>query len=90
MAESTIRATILRVLGEVAPEADLATIDPSADLREDLELDSMDILNFAIGLAEATGVEVPESDYPRIVTIDGAVAYIESVSTSAPNGPTGW
>ena len=76
MDESTIRTTVLKVLGEVAPEADLDTVDYSADLRDDLELDSMDILNLAIGLAEATGVEVPERDYPRIVTIDGAVSYL--------------
>lgn len=73
---ATIRATVLRVLGEVAPEADAAGVDPAADLREDLELDSMDILNLAIGLYQATGVEVPERDYPQIVTIDGAVGYL--------------
>lgn len=89
MDESTIRATVLRVLGDVAPDVDLDTVDPSVDLREDLELDSMDILNIAIGLAEATGVEVPESDYPKIVTVNGAVAYIESARTTAPNDPTG-
>lgn len=76
MDDAEIRATVLRVLGEVAPEADLAAVNPRADLREELELDSMDILNLAIGLFQATGVEVPERDYPRIVTIDGCVGYL--------------
>lgn len=76
MDEPTIRRTVLRVLGEVAPETDLDGVDPAVDLREDLELDSMDILNLAIGLYQATGVEVPERDYPKIVSIDGAVAYL--------------
>ena len=76
MDEPTLRATVLRVLGEVAPEVDLATVEPSEDLREQLDLDSMDVLNLAIGLFKATGIEVPERDYPRIVTIDGAVDYL--------------
>jgi len=71
-----LNALVLRVLGEVAPEADLDALDPEADLREELELDSMDVLDLAIGLAQATGVEVPERDYARVVTVAGAVAYL--------------
>lgn len=71
-----LRATVLRVLGEVAPEADTAGIDPAADLRDELELDSMDILNLAVGLFQATGVEVPERDYGSIVSVDGCVQYL--------------
>jgi len=76
MNEQTIRTTVLRVLGEVAPEVDLATVAPADDLREQLDLDSMDVLNLAIGLFKATGVEIPERDYPRIVTVDGCVGYL--------------
>lgn len=71
-----LTALVLRVLGEVAPEADLGALDLEADLREELELDSMDVLDLAIGLAQATGVEVPERDYARVVTVAGAVAYL--------------
>ena len=76
MDEPTLHQTVLRVLGEVAPEVDLATVDPGEDLREQLDLDSMDILNLAIGLFQATGIEVPERDYGRIVTVDGCVSYL--------------
>ena len=82
MDETTIRATVLRVLGEVAPEVDLAGVDPGVDLRDQLDLDSMDILNLAIGLFQATGVEVPERDYARIVTVDGCVAYLATATAS--------
>jgi acyl carrier protein len=84
-----LRATVLRVLGEVAPEADLESLDPAADVREELELDSMDILNLAIGIYQATGVEVPERDYPRIVSVDGCVAYLaaRAAGRSRPRGP---
>ena len=71
-----LRGTVLTVLGQVAPEADLGSVDPAEDLREQLDLDSMDILNLAIGLFQATGVEVPERDYPRLVTVDGCVEYL--------------
>ncbi len=78
MDQTTIRETVLRVLGEVAPDVDVGSADPAADLREEYELDSMDILNLAIGLFQATGVEVPERDYPKIVTVDGCVGYLEA------------
>jgi acyl carrier protein len=84
-----LRETVLRVLAEVAPEADLRALDPGEDVREALDLDSMDILNLAIGLFQATGVDVPERDYARIVTVDGAAAYLaEHAGSPAPDAPS--
>ncbi|MBL0884824.1 acyl carrier protein [Myceligenerans indicum] len=76
MDEHTLRETVLRVLGEVAPEVDVTRVNPAEDLRDQLDLDSMDLLNLAIGLFQATGTEVPERDYGRIVTVDGCVGYL--------------
>jgi acyl carrier protein len=76
MTEAEIRATVLRVLGEIAPEADLAHVDPDASLREQLDLDSMDILNVMIGLHGALQVDIPETDYGKLATLNGAVAYL--------------
>ncbi|WP_153505401.1 acyl carrier protein [Cumulibacter manganitolerans] len=76
MDEADLRAVVLRSLGEIAPEADLAGLDHRGDLREELELDSLDILNLAIRLYEATGIDVPERDYAKIVTVDGCVDYL--------------
>jgi acyl carrier protein len=70
------RQAIARALARIAPEADLSGIDPRADLRELLDLDSMDFLNFIVGLHAETGVEVPESDYPKLATLAGCVAYL--------------
>jgi len=75
-----LRAVALRVLGGIAPEADLAALDPGADLREWLDLDSMDFLNFLVGLHEATGIDVPESDYARLSTLEACVAYLAAAS----------
>ena len=71
-----IRDTVLRMLGEIAPEADLARIKPAVDFRDQLDLDSMDVLNFVIAVNQELGVDVPESDYPRLVSLDGFVAYL--------------
>ena len=76
MTKDEIRATALRVLGDIAPEADLASLKRDVDLREQLDLDSMDILNFVVGLHAAFGVEIPEADYPRFATLDGGVEYL--------------
>lgn len=73
-----IRATLLSVLGTIAPEADPATLDPGESLREQLDLDSMDFLNFVIGVHKRLGVEIPEADYPRLASLDGAVAYLQA------------
>ena len=76
MTKDEIRATVLRVLGDIAPEADLAALEPDVNLREQLDLDSMDVLNFVVGLHAALGVEIPEVDYPKFATLDGGVEYL--------------
>jgi acyl carrier protein len=76
MTNSEITATVLRMLGEIAPEADLAGIKPDIDFREQLDLDSMDLLNFVIAVDQELGVEIPESDYQRVGSLDAFVAYL--------------
>jgi acyl carrier protein len=76
MKPDAIRAAFLAALTEVAPEIDPGTIAGSEHLQEDLELDSMDILNLVAALHARLGVNVPEADYPRIATPDRAVAYL--------------
>jgi acyl carrier protein len=71
-----IRATVIRVLQQIAPETDPARIDPHASLRDQLDLDSMDVLNVMIGLHDALHVDIPETDYAKLGTLDEAVAYL--------------
>ena len=80
MTADEIRATVLSVLGEIAPEADPATIEPDVSFREQLDIDSMDFLNFAIALHERLGIEIPESDYAKLETLDDAVEYLARVT----------
>jgi len=78
-------AAVRAALAGIAPEADLDTVPGDADLQEELDLDSMDFLNFLIALGERTGVRVPESDYAQVRTLDGCVAYVAS-HAGAPRG----
>ncbi|HVP29828.1 MAG TPA: acyl carrier protein [Myxococcota bacterium] len=83
MTDAELRDAAFAVLREIAPEADLPALDPNADLREALDLDSMDFLHFMVGLHEATGVDVPESDYARLSTLAGCVAYLAAHTRAA-------
>ena len=76
MTDAEIKTLVLRELGNIAPEVDTEQIDPAIDLREQLDLDSMDILNWMVAIHEATGVDIPEADYPQMVNLDGCVAYL--------------
>jgi acyl carrier protein len=76
MTKDEIKNTVLRILGGIAPEADLTQINPRVGFREQLDIDSMDLLNFAIGLKKELGVEVPEADYPKVASLDGCVEYV--------------
>jgi acyl carrier protein len=73
-----IRAVVQEELGNIAPEMDVLAIDPAADLREALDIDSMDFLNFITAIHRRLGVNVPEVDYPKLTTLNGAVAYLET------------
>jgi acyl carrier protein len=76
MTADEIKRLILDILGDIAPEADTAALAGDADLREALDLDSMDFLNFVVALHHRAGVDVPEADYPELFTLDSAIAYL--------------
>jgi acyl carrier protein len=70
------RALLAGLLRRIAPEVDLDDVDPDADLQDEVDLDSMDFLNLVTALHEATGIDVPERDYPALSTVNGFVAYV--------------
>ena len=75
MSDDEIKALVLRELGKIAPEAE-SDLDPDTDLREQIDLDSMDMLNLMIAIHEATGVDIPEADYPKLATLNACVSYL--------------
>ena len=82
MDEAAARELAAQVLAGIAPEADLSTIGDDEDLREVLDLDSMDFMNFVIGLSERGGRNIPEADTPRLRTLRGLVAYFAAAAPS--------
>jgi acyl carrier protein len=85
MTPDDIRAAVHRALGGVAPEADLEQLQPDVSFREQLDIDSMDFLNFVIALHKELHIEIPEKDYPKLATLQGCVAYLSAnQNTSRP------
>jgi acyl carrier protein len=80
MKSEQMREAVMKVLGRIAPEADLASIDPAGSLRDQLDIDSVDFLNFMIGLHSELGVQIPEADVAKLSSLDGCIAYLLSKS----------
>jgi acyl carrier protein len=74
--ETQIKAAIARGLAKIAPEADLNTLGPEENVRDALDIDSFDFLNFLIGLHEELGVEIPEADYGKLTTLADMTRYL--------------
>jgi acyl carrier protein len=69
-------AAVSAALADIAPECDVADVDPRAAFRVELDLDSLDFLNLVELLQHTTGVDIPESDYPRVSTLEQLVNYL--------------
>ena len=74
--ENDIRTTVLELLARVAPEADPKALDPAANLQEQLDIDSIDFLNFIMSVHERTGIDIPERDYTKVATLNDCVRYL--------------
>ena len=79
MTKEEIRSTVLRILGEIAPEADLNQLKPDLSFRDQLDIDSMDFLNFVIALDEELHVSIPESEYAKLSSLDNSVELLTSL-----------
>ena len=77
MTEPDIRKILEEELARIAPDVDPAGIDPCGDLREECDIDSLDVLNLITALHQRLGVAIPEVDYPKLMSLDGAVAYLQ-------------
>jgi acyl carrier protein len=83
MTQNDIRAEVLSVLTTIAPEVEVEDIRDDVLLRDQVDLDSMDWLNFLIGIHNRLQVDIPESDYASLRTLDDVVRYVERhVSTA--------
>ena len=76
MNAAEVRTLVAQVLAGIAPEADLATVGEDEDLRQALDLDSRDFMNFVVGLSERRGRNIPDAATPGLRTLRGVVAYL--------------
>jgi acyl carrier protein len=76
MTRDEIRTAVLQALTGVAPEIDVGVLQGDSAFRQEFDLDSMDFLNFVIALHDRLGVDVPEDEYVKLATLNGAVDYL--------------
>lgn len=84
MSAIDVDAVLREELTNIAPDVDLQTIDPRADLREALDIDSMDFLNFVTAIHHRLGLDIPERDYPKLRTLAGALDYLTAKLADRP------
>lgn len=76
MTPQDARELVKQAVIEVAPDADLDAYGDEADLRDDLQFDSLDFLNFVEILSDRSGHRIEEDDYPNLATVEGCVHYL--------------
>ena len=73
-----IRNKLLSLLAGIAPDIEPASVDPDRDLRDQFDFDSMDALHFAAAISEAFGIDVAQTDYPKLASLRAASEYVRS------------
>jgi acyl carrier protein len=74
----TLTESVVTLLRSIAPELEPETLAPARPLRQQVDLDSMDWLNFLVILHERFGVNIPEADYARLVSLNDVVDYLQA------------
>lgn len=87
MNEEELRSEVLKALKQVAPEADTATLVSEQTFRDQLGIDSIDYLNFIVGLEERLGLRIAEIDYPRLSSLAGCLGYLRQHLPAAGTVP---
>jgi len=76
--ETEIREIVRQALSNVAPEVNLDAINPEKDLRDQIDIDSVDFLNFVIGLHKELKVDIPDADLPKLASLNSCIGYLAS------------
>jgi acyl carrier protein len=69
---------VLSALTTIAPEVDADDIRDDVPLRDEVDLDSMDWLNFLVAIHKRLHVTIPESAYGSLRTLTDVVDYVEN------------
>ncbi len=76
MQRPEIRQVVIDILERIAPDEDLSSLDDGLPFREQMELDSMDFLDIVMELRKQFGIEVPESEYIQLASLDSSAEYL--------------
>ena len=82
MNRSTIEQAVLEALGQIVPEAREASLDRTLLLRDQLEIDSVDFLNWVLALEARFSIEVPPRSYPLFASLERAVERVAELLES--------
>lgn len=85
MTEAEIRALVLELICEIAPEADPTAAGDRDDIRDVFDLDSMDFANLVAAIHDRTKVSIPETDYNKLFTLESGVAYLRNALARSPS-----
>jgi acyl carrier protein len=78
MKDEKIKEIVFQLLKRIAPDTEPSTLKPDENIRDTLNIDSFDLLQFIVALNEKTGIEIPEEDYGKIATLQALTAYIKN------------
>ncbi|KRP37729.1 MAG: acyl carrier protein [Opitutaceae bacterium BACL24 MAG-120322-bin51] len=76
MTEDQVKQIVVDIIAEIAPDEDTSNITPEINLRDQLDLDSMDFLDIVMELRKQHNIEVPEADYPQLASLATCAAYL--------------
>ncbi len=76
MTQEDVRNAVISIISDIAPDEDLSQIQDDVNLRDQFDLDSMDFLDIVMELRKRFNLEVPEADYPKLVTMNSCVEYL--------------
>jgi acyl carrier protein len=71
-----IKNVVLEIIQDIDDEADLENLNPDEALRDQLDLDSMDFLDIVMELRKRYKIQIPETDYPELATLDSCINYL--------------
>lgn len=80
MDAETIRSEIIAALADVAPEAVVESLDPAKSFRDQIEFDSVDFLEFVLRLERRLQIKIPQADYPKLSSLNGALRYLAALA----------
>ncbi len=76
MTQDQVRECVLNIISDIAPDEDVSSVKDELNLRDQLDLDSMDFLDIVMELRKRFDIEVPEKDYPELASMASCVTYL--------------